>query len=209
MTSCGRPEALPTSSICKDARAPISRSTRFCGAATWRRPSHRLPMCLSTPIAPSVTIYTSSQNPSFLRSEIARLLRWPENRVRIKVPFLGGGYGSKLYVKLEALATALSLLARRPVKVALPMAEQFYQITKHPSTLRIKTAVDNGGRITARKCEVFWNGGAYADIGPRVTQKSGFVAAGPYDIDNVAIDSYGVCTNAPPAEARRGVGRPH
>ena len=158
--------------------------------------------------AASVTIYTSSQNPSFLRSEIARLLRWPENRVRIKVPFLGGGYGSKLYVKLEALATALSLLARRPVKVALTMEEQFYQITKHPSTLRIKTGVDNGGRITARKCEVFWNGGAYADIGPRVTQKSGFVAAGPYDIDNVAIDSYALYTNATPAGALRGFGLP-
>ena len=120
-----------------------------------------------------VTIYTSSQGPSFLRTEIARLLQCPENRVRIKVPFVGGGYGSKIYVKLEALVTALSLLARRPVKIALTMEEQFYQITKHPSTLRIKTALDKDKRITARRCEVFWNGGAYADIGPRVTQKSG------------------------------------
>src|SRR5262249_40146155 len=61
----------------------------------------------------SITIYTSSQGPSFLRTEIARLLRWPENRVRIKVPIVGGGYGAKLYVKLEALAAALSLLVRR------------------------------------------------------------------------------------------------
>ncbi len=41
------------------------------------------------------------------------------------------------------------------------------------------------GRITARECEVWWNGGAYADIGPRITQKSGFTAPGPYDIENV------------------------
>jgi CO/xanthine dehydrogenase Mo-binding subunit len=88
------------------------------------------------------------------------------------------------------------------------MEEQFYQITKHPSTLRIKTGVDHDGRITARKCEVFWNGGAYADIGPRVTQKSGFVAAGPYDIDNVAIDSYALYTNMTPAGALRGFGLP-
>jgi CO/xanthine dehydrogenase Mo-binding subunit len=158
--------------------------------------------------ASSVTIYTSSQGPSFLRSEIARLLRWPENRVRIKVPFVGGGYGSKLYVKLEALVTALSLLVRRPVKIALTMEEQFYQITKHPSTLRIKSGIDEHGRITARKCEVFWNGGAYADIGPRVTQKSGFVAAGPYDIENVWIDSYALYTNMTPAGALRGFGLP-
>jgi CO/xanthine dehydrogenase Mo-binding subunit len=59
-----------------------------------------------------VTIYTASQSPSFVRTEIARLLGWPENRVRVKVPFLGGGYGGKLYIKLEAMAVALAMLAR-------------------------------------------------------------------------------------------------
>jgi CO/xanthine dehydrogenase Mo-binding subunit len=124
------------------------------------------------------------------------------------VPFLGGGFGSKLYIKMEALAVAMSLLARRPVKIALTMEEQFYTITKHPSTFRIKSGVDKDGRIVARKCEVWWNGGAYADVGPRVTQKSGFTASGPYDIDNVWIDSYALYTNLPPAGALRGFGIP-
>jgi CO/xanthine dehydrogenase Mo-binding subunit len=155
-----------------------------------------------------VTIYSGAQGPSFVRTEIARLLGWPENRVRIKVPYLGGGFGGKLYIKLEALVTALSMIARRPVKVALTMEEQFYTITKHPSTFRIKTGVDKTGRIIARKCEVYWNGGAYADIGPRVTQKSGFTASGPYDIDNVWVDSYALYTNVPPAGALRGFGIP-
>ncbi|MEJ2374667.1 MAG: xanthine dehydrogenase family protein molybdopterin-binding subunit [Pseudolabrys sp.] len=155
-----------------------------------------------------VTIYTASQGPSFVCTEIARLLGWPENRVRVKVPYLGAGYGGKLYIKLEALAVALSILARRPVKVALAMDEVFYTITKHPSTFRIKTGVDKDGRILARKCDVWWNGGAYADVGPRVTQKSGFTASGPYDIDNVSIDSYALYTNLPPAGALRGFGIP-
>ena len=155
-----------------------------------------------------VTIHSSAQGPSFVRTEIARLLGWPENRVRVKVPYLGGGYGGKLYIKMEALAVALSMLARRPVKIALTMEEQFYTITKHPSTFRIKSGVDKDGRIIARKCEIWWNGGAYADIGPRVTQKSGFTAAGPYDIDNVSIDSYALYTNLTPAGALRGFGIP-
>jgi len=155
-----------------------------------------------------LTIHTSSQSPSFVRIEIARLLGWPENRVRVKTAYLGGGFGAKLYIKLEALVAALALLARRPVKVSLGMDEQFFTITKHPSTFRIKSAVDQQGRITARECEVWWNGGAYADIGPRVTQKSGFTAAGPYDIDNVQIDSYALYTNRPPAGALRGFGIP-
>src|SRR5207237_5507974 len=140
--------------------------------------------------------------------EIARLLGWSENRVRVRVPFLGGGFGAKLYIKLEALVAVLSLLVHRPVKVSLTMEEQFFTITKHASTFRIKSGVTRDGRIVARDCEVWWNGGAYADIGPRVTQKSGFTAPGPYDIQDVSIDSYALYTNLPPAGALRGFGIP-
>ncbi len=166
----------------------------FCTIADWR-PDH-------------VTLHSASQGPSFVRTEIARLLGWPENKVRVRVPFVGSGYGSKLYIKLEALAVALSMVARRPVKVAATMEEMFYQITKHPSTFRIKSGVDRDGKIVARQCEVLWNGGAYADIGPRVTQKAGLTASGPYDIDHVWIDSYALYTNVTPAGALRGFGLP-
>jgi CO/xanthine dehydrogenase Mo-binding subunit len=200
----------------KTRRGDVDKA--FAQAAQVFAHEFRTQKCLHIPFEPfasiadykdsGLTIHSGAQGPSFVRTEIARLLGWPENRVRIKVPYLGGGYGGKLYIKLEALVTACSMIARRPVKIALTMEEQFYQITKHPATVRIKSAVDKSGRITARKCEVFWNGGAYADIGPRVTHKSGFVAAGPYDIDNVWIDSYALYTNMTPAGALRGFGMP-
>jgi CO/xanthine dehydrogenase Mo-binding subunit len=155
-----------------------------------------------------VTLHSASQGPSFVRAEIARLLNWSETQVRVLVPYLGGGYGAKTYIKLEALAVALSMIAKRPVKVAVAMDEMFYQITKHPCTFRIKSGVDEDGRIVARKCEIFWNGGAYADIGPRVSQKAGVAAAGPYKIENVWIDSYAVYTNETPSGALRGFGIP-
>jgi len=156
----------------------------------------------------TLTLHTASQSPSFVRIEIARLLGWPENRIRVRVPFLGGGFGAKLYIKLEALVAVLSLLVKKPVKISLTMEEQFFTITKHATTFRIKSGVDKAGRIVARECEVWWNGGAYADIGPRVTQKSGFTAPGPYDIEHVAVDSYALYTNLPPAGALRGFGIP-
>ncbi|HEX3486624.1 MAG TPA: xanthine dehydrogenase family protein molybdopterin-binding subunit [Micropepsaceae bacterium] len=155
-----------------------------------------------------LVIHTSSQTPSFVRMEIARLLGWAENRVSVRVPFLGGGFGAKVYVKMEALAAALALIVRRPVKVALTMEEQFYTISKHAVTFRIKSGVSKDGRVIARACDVWWNGGAYADIGPRVAQKTGFTAAGPYDIEHVRIDSAEVYTNRPPAGALRGFGVP-
>ena len=99
--------------------------------------------------------------------------------MRVRTAFLGGGFGAKLYIKLEALVAVCALIVRKPVRIALTMDEQFYTITKHGATVRIKTGVKNDGRMIARQVETFWNGGAYADIGPRVTQKSGFTAAGP------------------------------
>jgi CO/xanthine dehydrogenase Mo-binding subunit len=158
--------------------------------------------------ANGITVHTSSQSPSFVRTELARMLGWPENRVRVRTAFLGGGFGAKLYMKFEAMAAISALILRKPVKIALSMEEQFYVITKHAATVRVKTGVTNQGRMLAREVEVWWNGGAYADIGPRVTQKSGFTAAGPYDIENVKLTNYQVYTNEPPAGALRGFGIP-
>ena len=174
---------------------------------------------MHTPLEPMVSvaetrsgkdliIHTASQSPSFVRMEVARMLGWQENQVRVRAAFLGGGFGAKLYIKLEALVAVLALIVRRPVRIGLTMEEQFYTITKHGTTVRMKTGVKNDGTIVAREVETYWNGGAFADIGPRVTQKSGFTAAGPYDIANVSLDSYACYTNLPPAGAFRGFGIP-
>src|SRR5581483_7818242 len=122
-----------------------------------------------------------------VRTEISATFGIPMNRIRVRVPYIGGGYGAKLYAKLEPLCTVLAL------------------ITKHKVVTKIKTAI-KGGAITARKCEVYWDTGAYAEIGPRIGHKSGYTSAGPYRIPNVWIDSYCVYTNKVPAGAFRGFG---
>ena len=155
-----------------------------------------------------ITVHSATQNPSIIQIELARLFGVPENRIRIRTAHLGGGFGGKLYPRLEPLAAVSAVLARRPVRIALSMEEGFVSITRHGTTTRLKTGVRSDGKILARHCEVTWNTGAYADIGPRVAQKSGFTAAGPYDIENVSIDSRCVYTNLPPAGALRGFGIP-
>lgn len=158
--------------------------------------------------AGSVVVHSATQNPSEVRTELARLFGVTENKVRVRTAFLGGGFGGKLYPRLEPIAAVCARLAGRPVRIALTMDEQFTNLTRHATTSRLRTGVMNDGTIVARSCEIWWNGGAYADIGPRVTQKTGMTAAGPYDIENVRIDSYNVYTNLPPAGAFRGFGVP-
>ena len=154
-----------------------------------------------------INVWTATQTPSFVRTELANIFGIPMNRIRVRVPYLGGGYGAKLYVKLEPLVTSLALITRRPVRYALTREEEFQTITKHGVVAKLKTAVKDGN-ISARRCEVYWDTGAYAEIGPRVVHKSGYTSAGPYRIPNVWIDSYCVYTNKTPAGAFRGFGVP-
>jgi CO/xanthine dehydrogenase Mo-binding subunit len=154
-----------------------------------------------------INIWTASQTPSYVRTEIANTFGVPMNRVRVRIPYLGGGYGAKLYAKLEPLVTALTLITKKPVRYALTREEEFLTITKHKVIAKIKTSIKNG-EITGRKCEVYWDTGAYAEIGPRIVHKSGYTSAGPYRIPNVWIDSYCIYTNHVPAGAFRGFGVP-
>jgi len=154
-----------------------------------------------------LNIWTASQSPSYVRTEISATFGIPMNRIRVRVPYIGGGYGAKLYAKLEPLVTVLALITKKPVRYSLTREEEFLTITKHKVVTKIKTAIKDGA-ITARKCEVYWDTGAYAEIGPRIGHKSGYTSAGPYRIPNVWIDSYCVYTNKVPAGAFRGFGVP-
>src|SRR3989338_7269712 len=144
-----------------------------------------------------------------IRSSCARSWRTSskfQSRKSEIVPYLGGGYGGKVYPKVEPITVALAQKAGRPVRVVLSREEVFYTITKHAAVISMKTGVKKDGVLVARECEIHLDTGAYAEIGPRGAKKSGYTAAGPYKIPNLKIDSYSVYTNKPPAGAFRGFG---
>ena len=192
--------------------------TAFAEADRVFEDTFRSPPAQHVPMEPHVTlayldenqrinVWSATQTPSYVRTELSAIFGLPMNRIRVRVPYLGGGYGAKLYAKLEPLVTALALVTRRPVRYALTREEEFVTITKHGVVAKLKTAVKDG-TITGRKCEVYWDTGAYAEIGPRIVHKSGYTSAGPYRMPNVWIDGYCVYTNKPPAGAFRGFGVP-
>jgi len=153
-----------------------------------------------------LTVWSTTQNPFVVRTQLANIFKLPVARVRVVVPYLGGGYGGKVYPKVEPLTVALALKAARPVRVVLSREEVFHTITKHGAVIRMKTGVKKDGTLMARECEVLLDTGAYAEIGPRVAKKSGYTAAGPYRIPHLKIDSMSIYTNKPPAGAFRGFG---
>ena len=153
-----------------------------------------------------ITLWAATQEPFTLREHLAEIFHLPLNRIRVIVPYLGGGYGGKLAVKTEPLAAALSWKAKRPVRLAHSIEESFKTVSRHPARVRIKTGVMKDGKLVARQCLIHMETGAYADAGPRVTQKAGYRCFGPYRLPHMRTDAYTVYTNTVPAGAYRGFG---
>ena len=75
-------------------------------------------ICIAHYDGDRLTVWSSCQDPFTLRGHLAGIFKLPLNRVRVVVPYVGGGYGGKLYVKADPIAAALSVRTRRPVKLA-------------------------------------------------------------------------------------------
>ena len=153
-----------------------------------------------------LNVISSSQAPFAVRDSLAEMFSLPASSVRVIVPPLGGGYGAKTYAKFEPITAALAWKAGRPVKLVLTREEEFISITKHAARIKMRTGATRDGRLVAREVEVLFNGGAYADISPRLIKNGGYSCVGPYRIPHVRVDSYAVYTNLPPAGAYRGYG---
>jgi CO/xanthine dehydrogenase Mo-binding subunit len=155
-----------------------------------------------------LVVYTSTQNPSSIRAQLAELFDLPQSKVRIIVPYVGGGYGGKVHPRLEPLTATLARKARRPVQWVLTREEVFLTAHCHASVVKIKTGVKRDGTIVARQVEGVYDTGAYALTGPSTTKNGGEVAGGPYRIAHQDLTTYCVYTNTPPTGPYRGFGVP-
>ena len=155
-----------------------------------------------------ITVWSTAQHPFLVREDLARMFGFQLQQVRVVVPYLGGGYGSKSYTKLEPLVVALSKVAGRPVRVALTVEEAFKTIRRHSARCTVKTGVMNDGKFVARECLIHLDTGAYADNGPLVADRAAERVMGAYHWDNVKIKSYAVYTNSTPAGSFRSIGAP-
>ncbi|MCH7656223.1 MAG: xanthine dehydrogenase family protein molybdopterin-binding subunit [Chloroflexi bacterium] len=164
--------------------------------------------CVARYDAEGITVWSSAQHPFIVRDELARIFHLPLNSVRVIVPYIGGGFGSKSYAKIEPLTTALAREAGRPVRLALTVEEAFKTVRRHSARATIKTGVMADGTFVARECLAYVDTGAYADNGVRVTQRIGDRMPGPYRFPHMKVDTYGVYTNTTPAGSYRSIGGP-
>ena len=156
-----------------------------------------------------ISLWATCQHPFLVRAEIADLFGVPVANVRIQVPYLGGGFGSKSYTKMEPLAVALARKAGRPVRIQNRVSESMVTTRRHNMWCRMRTAATAEGRLLARDVECLFDTGAYADNGPRVVATGGDAAPGPYRWAAYRVDAACVYTNLAPAGSYRAFGATH
>ena len=156
-----------------------------------------------------ITVWSTCQHPFLVRAELADLYGVPLSNVRIIVPYLGGGFGSKSYTKMEPLTVALARKARRPVRIQNRVDESMVTTRRHGMRCRMRTAMTSEGNLIAREVDCWFDTGAYADNGPRVTATGGDAAPGPYRWHAYRVDARCVYTNTAPAGSYRAFGAAH
>jgi CO/xanthine dehydrogenase Mo-binding subunit len=152
-----------------------------------------------------VTVWSSTQVPYAARAGVAHVLQIPQSHVRIVVPLLGGGFGSKCDFHYEGHVAALARAAGRPVKLVFSREEEFIapDHRREGMVIELETGARADGTLVARRGRLVLDGGAYCGEGGFFAQIAAMHAVGPYVIDNVNIESTLVYTNNQPSGSIR------
>ena len=150
-----------------------------------------------------VTVWTTSQGGFRIRDSVASALGMSVGEINVIVAKVGGGFGGKNSMTVEALAVALAQRVQRPVKITTSRAEVILDAQPASGcTGTLRTCAKKDGTITGMTARVIWDGGAFGGGGG-----AGDVL-GPYVIPNYRLEGFGVYTNKLTSGAYRAPGRP-
>ncbi len=163
------------------------------------------------PFGGEFTVFSSTQIPHILKVMLALTSGIAETSIRVIAPSVGGGFGSKLNVYAEELATlVLAKRLRRPIRWIETRSEGTQATIQGRGQIQdIELAADAEGRVTAVRVKLLADMGAYLQlVTPGVPILGAFLYSGVYDVPAYSISCTSVFTNLTPTDAYRGAGRP-
>ena len=143
-----------------------------------------------------LTLWTPTQSPYILRSEVASTLGLGEGRVRVIAPYTGGGFGGRVGSQPHhCLAALLSRRTGQPVMLKLGQEEIFNM--GNSMIIQMKTGVKRDGTLVARTLKVIADSGGYLGIGGVDLLISGLFNTVPYKLSAFRFEGLMVYTNNP------------
>lgn len=158
-----------------------------------------------------LTIWTSSQIVHIARDLLASVLGLPENRIRVLVPRIGGGFGAKFHFYPEETAIALAARATgRPVRWVEDRLESFVStVHARQQSIEISMAARRDGTIIGVKGDVVGDmGAAMHTVGYGPLWLTSVMLTNVYEIPNARVRARAVVTNKTPLGSYRGWGQP-
>ncbi len=152
-------------------------------------------------------VYSGGQGVWDDRDEIASLLGIATSDVTVELVSNGGAFGGKEDMANQGQTALAAWLLRRPVKCTLSREESLLiHAKRHPVRLEYWAACDADGHLTALRCRLLGDSGAYASVGMKVMERAAGHASGPYHVPAIDVESIAARTNNPVAGAFRGFG---
>jgi xanthine dehydrogenase D subunit len=141
------------------------------------------------------------------QEQLAKVLGLPPEKVRLTMAGIGGAFGAREDLSMQAHACLLALNTLRAVKISYSRPESFVgHVHRHPGRLKYEHGANRDGKLVYVRARILLDGGAYASSSTAVIANASCFAVGPYECPNATIDGIVVYTNNPPCGAMRGFG---
>lgn len=155
----------------------------------------------------TVVVISPSQNITHHRHMLAEIIAKPINKVRFIMSPVGGGFGGKEDMIYQGMLALCAMKTHRPVQLNFTREESLVASAKrHPARIHYKMGLKFNGRITAIAFDMLSDGGAYGMSSEGVMRKAAILSCGPYEVDNLSVDTRAVYTNNTPSGAFRTFG---
>ncbi|MFC4496327.1 xanthine dehydrogenase subunit D [Streptomyces ovatisporus] len=154
-----------------------------------------------------IDLYIATQWLHVDRDQLAPVLGLPPEKVRLTLSGVGGAFGAREDLSMQAHACLLAMATGRPVKIVYNRYESFFgHVHRHPAKLTYEHGATRDGKLLYMTCRIVLDGGAYASSSPAVVGNAASLGVGPYDVENVEVEALALYTNNPPCGAMRGFG---
>ena len=141
------------------------------------------------------------------QEQLASVLALPTEKVRLTMAGIGGAFGAREDLSMQAHACMLALRTERPVKISYSRPESFVgHVHRHPGKLTYEHGANRDGKLVYVRARILLDGGAYASSSTAVIANATCFSVGPYRCPNATIDGIVVYSNNPPCGAMRGFG---
>src|SRR5215467_4144878 len=179
----------------------------YSSPSMFHHPMEPVGGCLAYYANGEANVWLPTSSPMRDAAEFAHFLDLEPDKVRLRVPYVGGGFGSKIPTTAHFAALLLSRRIQRPVRLTPSAHYSFRQNARHAEVFKARIGVKNDGTITALDVDLLVDTGAYTTGGATAAHNSVISAWGCYRIPHLRIKGRCVYTNKVPAGHTRATGK--